>query len=151
MYLFETYLGKDKIPFLERKKISEKPEKLSSPELIVDFFNSHLHLNNRTEEYIYLMCLDIKCNVLGIYELSHGTVDGSLITPREGSMTALLCGAKYIVLIHNHPSGDTSPSSDDLKILRKIEEAGTLMSVPLLDFLICGNGCYYSAKEANHL
>ena len=61
-------------------------------------------------------------------------------------MKALLCGASGIILAHNHPSGDISPSELDMQIMTRIKAAGEMLSVPLLDFVICGE-YYYSAKE----
>lgn len=61
-------------------------------------------------------------------------------------MKALLCGAFGIILAHNHPSGDVSPSDLDMQIMTRIKAAGEMLSVPLLDFVICGE-CYYSAQK----
>ena len=88
--------------------------------------------------------------MIGVFELSHGTVDSSLITSREVFMKALLCGASGIILAHNHPSGDVSPSKMDMQVMTKIKDAGEILSVPLLDFIICGE-CYYSAQKEGRL
>lgn len=66
-------------------------------------------------------------------------------------MKALLCGASTIVLAHNHPSGDPTPSELDINAMERIKDAGDILEVPLMDFLVCGDNCYYSAKEQGYL
>lgn len=151
MYLIDTYLGKDRLPFIEKKEICQEAPIFDSPDKIYKFLNQYFRLNERTEEYVYMIGLDTKNHPLGIFEISHGTINGSLITPREVYMKALLCGAASIVLVHNHPSGDPTPSKLDMDIWDDIMTAGEILSVPLIDFIICGNNCYYSAKEQGYL
>lgn len=151
MYLIDTYLGKDRLPFIEKKEICQEAKIFDSPDKIFKFLNQYFRLNERTEEYIYLLGCDTKGHSLGIFELSHGTVNSSLITPREVYMKALLCGASTIVLAHNHPSGDPTPSELDISTMEKIKSAGEVLSVPLMDFIVCGDNCYYSAKEQGYL
>lgn len=146
MYIIDTYLDKDRLPVLEKKELCRETQTFNSPDMTFDFLNRYFRLKDRTEEYIYLLAFDKKCHLIGVFELSHGTVDSSLITPREVFMKALLCGASGIILAHNHPSGDVSPSKMDMQVMTKIKDAGEILSVPLLDFIICGE-CYYSAKE----
>ena len=146
MYIIDTYLDKDRLPVLEKKELCRETQTLNSPDMTFDFLNRYFRLKDRTEEYIYLLACDKKCQLIRVFELSHGTVDSSLITPREVFMKALLCGASGIILAHNHPSGDVSPSKMDMQVMTKIKDAGEILSVPLLDFIICGE-CYYSAKE----
>ena len=146
MYIIDTYLSEDRLPVIEKKELCQETQTLNSPETIFEFLNRYFRLKDRTEEYIYLLAFDKKCHLIGIFELSHGTADGSLISPREVFMKALLCGASGIILAHNHPSGDVTPSKLDIQVMTRIKAAGKMLSVPLLDFLICGE-CYYSAKE----
>ena len=93
MYIIDTYLDKDRLPVLEKKELCRETQTLNSPDMTFDFLNRYFRLKDRTEEYIYLLAFDKKCHLIGIFELSHGTVDSSLITPREVFMKALLCGA----------------------------------------------------------
>ena len=69
------------------------------------------------------------------------------MSPREVFVQALKCRACYLMLLHNHPSGDPHPSRQDIVITQKIKEAGELMDIPLLDHIIVGDGCYISLKE----
>lgn len=146
MYIIDTYLDKDRLPVVEKRELCQETQTLNSPDTIFEFLNRYFRLKDRTEEYIYLLAFDKKCHLIGIFELSHGTVDGSLISPREVFMKALLCGATGIILAHNHPSGDVTPSKLDIQVKDQIKAAGEMLSVPLLDFLICGEG-YYSAQQ----
>ncbi|MCR4745965.1 MAG: DNA repair protein RadC [Lachnospiraceae bacterium] len=98
-------------------------------------------------EEVYIMFLDNKCAFLGDFKLSSGTVDRSLVSVRDIMMNALKRGAVKIVMIHNHPSGDPSPSEDDLKITEKIFKAGKLVDISLVDSIIIGDGIYISLLD----
>lgn len=93
-----------------------------------------------------MIATDTKQKVLGVFEISHGTVNTSLISPREVFIRALLCGADYIILVHNHPSGNSHPSMEDKKVTERIKECGELMNIKLLDHIIIGDD-YYSFQE----
>ena len=138
------------IPVIEKTKICEEKVTLNSPELIFNFLNKYLRLRKRTEEYVYLICFDTKSHPLGLFEISHGTVNSAVLSPREIYMKALLCGAANIVMVHNHPSGDVSPSQVDMNAMERIKSVGELLSLPLMDFIICGDG-YFSAKKQSIL
>ena len=86
---------------------------------------------------------------LGVFEISHGTINQSICNPRDIFIKALLCGAAGIILAHNHPSGDVAPSKNDMEIYKRVKEAGQLLGIGLLDNIIIGNG-YYSFTE-NHI
>jgi len=79
--------------------------------------------------------------------ISKGTVKASIITPRELFVEALKQEAVSIVLLHNHPSGDPTPSTDDRLITGRIAQAGALVGIDLLDHIIIGNHCYMSFRE----
>ena len=150
IYSMETYLDDDRLPVIEKTKICEEKVTLNSPELIFNFLNKYLRLRKRTEEYVYLICFDTKSHPLGLFEISHGTVNSAVLSPREIYMKALLCGAANIVMVHNHPSGDVSPSQVDMNAMERIKSVGELLSLPLMDFIICGDG-YFSAKKQSIL
>ncbi len=104
-------------------------------------------------EEFWVMCLDTRNRGLGIHPLYRGAID---VVPNirvaEVFRLALLVNARSIVVAHNHPSGDPSPSDNDIKITRKLAEAGELLDVPLLDHLIIGQpGRYQSLKEMDIL
>lgn len=121
-------------------------DKLDNPEVIVKMLNDIFKLNKQSEEYIYMIALNTQCKILGIFEISHGTVRYSFCEPREIFIKALLCGASSIILAHNHPSQDINPSKEDISVYNRIKEAGKIIGVELLDSIIVGAG-YYSFKE----
>ena len=93
------------------------------------------------------MLFNTKNKLLGEYLLSKGTVNASLISPREIFIQALHHHAVCLVLVHNHPSGDPTPSREDLNITKRIEDAGSLIGITLLDHIIIGDKKYVSLKE----
>lgn len=76
-----------------------------------------------------------------------GTVDRSLVHPREVFKNAYLLSASYIICIHNHPSGDPTPSNEDINLTIKLKEIGELHGIGLVDHIIIGNNTYYSFYE----
>lgn len=82
-----------------------------------------------------------------VFEISHGTVKMSVVSPREVFQKALLANAVGIVLLHNHPSGDCTPSKQDINVTKRLMEAGDIIGVNVLDHLVIGRPGYFSLKE----
>ncbi len=122
-------------------------DRLDSPEKIVEVMNSIFHMDTLAEEYVYLIVMNTKCALLGVFEISHGTVNTSLMNPREVLIKALLCSGVSCALIHNHPSGDSTPSSEDIKVTKRLKEVFDLVGLTFMDHLIIGNAEYLSFKE----
>lgn len=118
-------------------------DSLSNPQSITEMLNVVFRLNKQAEEHVYMIALNAKGKSLGVFKISHGTISTSICNPQEIFIKALLCGAAGIILAHNHPSGDTTPSKDDITVYQRIKEAGNIIGVNLLDNIIVGNG-YYS-------
>lgn len=127
----------------------KKFQKLNSPSAIVTALNDLLDLQNMAEEYLYMLALNNKCAVTGIFEISHGTVNSSIASPREIFNKALLIGAVNIILVHNHPSGDVEPSRQDILLTKRVQDAGSLLGVELLDHIIVGFQRYNSLRESD--
>lgn len=104
-------------------------------------------LRHRDTECVMLVCLDGKGQLIGEKKLSDGSVKMSLVSPREVFMEALYQRAVNIILIHNHPSGDPTPSCADRDLTRNLFELGQKMDIPLLDHIIIGDNRYTSFKE----
>lgn len=102
-------------------------------------------------EHVYLLLCDNKNHIMKEILISKGTVNASVISPREIFIEALRFHAVHIVLIHNHPSGDPTPSSADIAITQTILEASQLIQIPLLDHIIIGDNKYESLKEKGYL
>ena len=105
-------------------------------------------LEETDREQVIVCCLDTKTQPVSVNVVSMGTLNSSLVHPREVFKTAILSNAANIILFHNHPSGDPSPSQEDISITKRIQEAGTLMGIELLDHVIIGSEVrFYSMKE----
>ena len=119
----------------------------NNPQSIYNMLCDVFQHNRQTEEYLYLLCFNTKGRLLGVFEVSHGTVNASLCNTREIFQKALLCNASNIVLAHNHPSGDTTPSKDDIAVYRKVKEAANIMGIGYIDNLIIGDSYYSFTKN----
>lgn len=108
-------------------------------------------LRHRETECAILVCLDAKGQLLSEKKLSEGSVRMSLISPREIFLEALQCKAVNILLVHNHPSGDPTPSAADRELTLNVKELGEKMDIPLLDHIIIGDNRYTSFKEAAYI
>lgn len=117
---------------------------LQSPETVELAMNTLFQAKFLPEEHMWLLALNVKNKPIGVFELSHGTVNCCVITPREIFMRALLCGASQIILVHNHPSGEVTPSNEDDLTTKRVIEAGNLLSMSLLDHIIIGRNGHYS-------
>lgn len=109
--------------------------------------NDVFRLNERDTEYVFMIAMDSKCNPTGFFEISHGTVNLSLISPREIIIKALLSNAVNVVLIHNHPSGCSIPSTDDFNITKRLKEAFLLVGLNFCDHIIIAENEYCSFAE----
>ena len=121
--------------------------KFTSPSEIVNMLNDIYNLSERAEEYLYMLAFNTKQKLLGVFEVSHGTARATYLSPREIFVRALLCGASNIVIAHNHPSGDVTPSREDINSTKNLFEASKLIGLCLVDSLIIGGNTYTSLKE----
>lgn len=126
-------------------------KQLNSPNKIVDMFNHIFNASKLAEEYAWVLAMDSKTHCIGVFELSHGTVNMSLVSPREIFVRLCLIGSVSFVLVHNHPSGDITPSTEDELVTDKVHAAGLMMGIDMLDHIIVGDGCYYSFNEQGKL
>ena len=147
--LYDLILDTEKHPVLAEKHLYETDQiLLNSPQLITDFVNKSVELFRKAEEYLYMIAFDNALQVQGVFEIGHGIVNGCMVGEREIFIRALLCGATYIVVIHNHPSGILKPSTEDKQCCNKIKKTGDILGIKLIDFLII-NKDYFSFKEAD--
>jgi len=117
----------------------------TNPSNIVNYFN-YLFRGKKQEEF-YVIYLDNKKKYIDKLKLFVGSINFSIVHPREVFKHAYLMAASFIICIHNHPSGDASPSKEDILITHKLKEIGLLHGIPLIDHLIIGNNNYYSFYE----
>lgn len=120
-------------------------QKIGSPKDIVDFVASSLR--NEKKEHFIVVFLSTKNTIIGQDVISIGSLNASIVHPREVFNVAIKRHAASIIAIHNHPSGDTSPSKEDVLVTERLSEAGKLIGIELLDHIIIGHESYYSFKE----
>ncbi|HWR60189.1 MAG TPA: DNA repair protein RadC [Clostridia bacterium] len=99
------------------------------------------------KEHMKLVLLNVKCNLISVEEISVGSLNASIVHPREVFNPAIRKSSASIIMVHNHPSGDPTPSSEDAAITARIDEAGKLIGIELVDHIIIGDGKYISMKE----
>ena len=131
------------------QKVHEISE-YNSPEVIVDSINQIFDVAHLAEEYVWMITTTSSFQVTGIFEISHGSINLSIFSPREIIQRALMAGAVNVILAHCHPSGDPSPSDQDIVATEQLYKACKLMRIPLLDHIIigCNNPLqYYSFNE----
>lgn len=127
-------------------------DKLNNPEMISHMMCEIFRADRKAEEHVWIIAFTKKFSLISIFDVPHGTASTSLISTREIFVRLCLCGAVQFVLVHNHPSGDTTPSVEDIKVTERMKEAGQLMDIPCMDHIIIGkNGAYYSFTEHNIL
>ena len=104
-------------------------------------------LRHEEQELMICMMLDNRNHLLTERVISRGTVNATLVTPREIYMEAVRCHAVGLILVHNHPGGDPTPSRCDIQVTDRIREAGEILGIPLLDHIIIGDHSYRSFRE----
>ena len=122
---------------------------VTSPRSVADFLMPQY--GNRPVEQFGIVLLDTKHRVLRTTVLSVGTLDASIVHPREIFREATAGGAAAIVLFHNHPSGDPEPSRDDRRLTERLIAAGVVMGIDVLDHIILGDAQYFSFREKGTL
>jgi len=122
----------------EEHKISEPRD---AAELVMDT------MRNLKQEHLKLIMLNTKNVVIGIKDISIGSLNSSIVHPREVFCEAIKKSSASIIICHNHPSGDPSPSNEDINVTQRLKESGKLIGIELLDHIIIGDGKYISLKE----
>jgi DNA repair protein RadC len=123
--------------------------KINSPGDAADLIM--VELREFKQEILKVLLLNTKNIVIGIYNASMGSLNSSIVHPREIYKEAIRKSAASIIMVHNHPSGDPSPSSEDLAATGRIKEVGKIIGIELLDHIIIGDGKYISLREKNLL
>ncbi|WP_138494368.1 JAB domain-containing protein [Paenibacillus pinistramenti] len=108
-------------------------------------------LQDADREHFLVVCLDTKNNVNSITTSHIGSLNASIVHPRECFKTAILSNAASIICAHNHPSGNTTPSPEDIQITTRLKEAGELLGIELLDHLIIAGNDFCSLKEGGFI
>lgn len=135
---------------LGRRFVSLAPEErvvINSPQDVANLLTAEMAVLD--QEHLKALLLNTKNEVLGIREIYVGNVNSSVVRPAEVFRPAVRDNATSVIVVHNHPSGDPTPSSEDVSITRALVEAGKMMAVEVLDHLVIGSGNrFVSLKEA---
>ena len=137
---------------LGRRSVSADPlirPVVNSPEDIVHLVMEEMR--NLDREHFRVVMLTTKNHILGISSISVGSLNSSLVHPRECFKEAIRRSANAIILLHNHPSGDPTPSREDIEVTKRLAEGGHLLGIEVLDHIIIGDKRYISLKERGEI
>ncbi len=123
----------------------EEAESITSPQRAAALFMEQLRYKKR--EHFMILLLNTKNHVISKEEISVGSLNASIVHPREIFKIPLRKSAASVILVHNHPSGDPSPSQEDLEVTRRLVEAGNILGIAVRDHIVIGDGCYFIFKE----
>lgn len=152
MNQYKTYLDPDGIHYMEKVREIPLAEPLDTPKKVAEFFQKEFRMDDLAEEYVYILGVNQASRGLGVFELTHGTANRSMVSARDIFIKLCLTGATSFLLVHNHPGGSTFPSRGDMETTRLLANAGQLMDIPLIDHLILAHGgAYLSMREAGLL
>ena len=124
---------------------ARKVETIHGPEDVAHVLMPRV--KHEQKEHFMLMCLNTKNHVIAVSDISIGSISASIVHPREVFKEALARSAAAIIIAHNHPSGDPSPSREDINVTQRLAKAGKVMDIPLLDHIVLGDNRFVSLKE----
>jgi DNA repair protein RadC len=133
---------------MEQERREESPV-LDNPATVVSFMREENRLEN-VESFLALL-LNVRKKLVRVEKISHGLLDTILVHPREVFRAAIVANAAGIVLVHNHPSGDPTPSEADIKVTRDLIRAGQLLKIEVVDHVIIGRATAERAKDYSSL
>lgn len=141
------------IPCLVKDSGVNYPEEknLDGPAKISNMMRKVFDADKKAEEHVWMLSMDSKMKLLGIFEVSHGIVNTAPVAPREIFIRLLLTGAASFVLVHNHVSGCVEPSKEDVETTKRMSVVGALMNIPLMDHIIIGGLNQFSFKKEKML
>lgn len=113
----------------------------------VNLLNRVFDFEDLPTEMFVMVALDVKKKVIGTFVISQGTIDMTPVSPRDVFQKALLVNAHTIIVAHNHPSGDPTPSKQDIAFTKDLMQAGKIMGIQICDSIILGHDIYYSFLE----
>ena len=143
---YSTELDDDGAAVLVKESAENYPSinQMNDPDSISQFCTDFLRLDKRPDEFVYILCFNAKYRMIGFFEIGHGSHNRSFAEPREIFRNALLLNAVSIVMVHNHPSGDSTPSTQDKQIFERLKNAGNIVGVNVADSIVIGQGKYCS-------
>lgn len=129
---------------LKEETVEYTKDKITTTTDVVNFMNTNESIGVLAEESAFIICMNVKNEVLAYSEVAKGATSECNIDPKTIFKIALLCNASRLILVHNHPSGDPTPSGVDIKVTSRLQEACKLMSLELLDHVVISGDQYAS-------
>ena len=130
---------------LEGHSEPDKNKLVKTPEEVISLVK--VKLKEKKKEHFQVLLLDTRSKLIKISEISVGSLDASIVHPREVFKEAISASAASVIFVHNHPSGDPSPSEDDIKLTERLCQAGEVIGIDVLDHIIIGDNEYISMKR----
>ncbi|MBR2787022.1 MAG: DNA repair protein RadC [Clostridia bacterium] len=157
---FQTIKGIGKVKAIQLKAVCElarrmaqpvnkKSIKISSSLDVAQLLMEELRFEK--VEYVKLLLLNAKNIVVRVIDISKGGMNSAIVEPKEVLKEAIRAGIPKIILVHNHPSGDSTPSKADIEMTKRLYEAASIVGIQLLDHIVIGNGCYTSIFSAERI
>ena len=134
---------------IARQRVKQNAPDFSTPQSIAEYVMEDMRF--LPQEQLRAVYLSTKNQLIAVRTLTIGTINSSLAKSREVFRFAIQYNAAAVVLVHNHPSGDPAPSSDDIAVTRQIAQAGHIMEIPVLDHIIIGDGTFTSLCELGYV
>ena len=134
---------------LVREKVGryELPKAIRSPEDAYKAITTLTNVQEEAQEVFGILILNTKNKVVAVHEVSRGTLNSSMVHPREIFKPAVLHNAAGIICFHNHPSGDTVPSKEDIEVTERLVAAGEILGIIVMDHIIVGDDDYTSLRD----
>jgi DNA repair protein RadC len=123
------------------------PDAIGSPQDAFDTIVELTKCDRETQEVFGVLSLNTKNKVIGCEIIHKGSVNASIVAPRDVFKQVLLKGATSFMIFHNHPSGDSFRSNEDIQVTKRLKEVGQLMGIELLDHIIVGDDEFYSMRD----
>jgi DNA repair protein RadC len=134
--------------------VPSEMQECTTPNQATAYWNMHIRTNpyfNPEVECFVVLLLNVRNKIKGHVLVSIGTMDQVLVHPRETFRAAVIASAHSIILMHNHPSGDSNPSQADIRVTRELAHAGKMLRIEVLDHVIVGNSQHHSLRQMGYL
>ena len=141
MAFYRVVLVKEKGGYYEFDK------RIGSPRDAYEAILELTKIDEEAQEVLGIICVNTKNKITAVHEITRGTVDSSLCHPREVFKVAVQHNASGVIMFHNHPSGDPTPSGEDANLSLRMAGAGEIMGIEILDHLVIGDGRFVSIRE----
>lgn len=136
--------NKVSLRLVNEKTCEYNPAIINAPSDVVKFIDDLEDIRSHTEERIYCIAMNTKNHIIGFSQIAQGSINTCYLDTKELFKVILLCNASRFILIHNHPSGDSTPSQNDYQMTEKIKEASKIMGIEFLDHIVIAQNGYTS-------